>query len=164
MIPKTLAVKVAIPAAIKGTLAALDIAKKLKAPPVQEEVDTIARLEKELSKELAPRPFVDSLYKPRRDLYKVGDETLVCRCEEVTAGDIRQAVREGCREPNEIKALTRCGMGHCQGRMCGISLAEIVASELKIETDGLQPLNVRAPVRNLSLSELSEVELLENTD
>ncbi len=153
-----------IPAAIKGTLAALDIANRLKALPAGERVDTIPRLLRELSAELAPRPFVDGLYKPRRDLYRVGDETLVCRCEEVTAGDIRQAVKEGCREPNEIKALTRCGMGHCQGRMCGVALAEIVANELSIEPDGLQPLNVRAPVRNLSLSELSEVELLENAE
>jgi NADPH-dependent 2,4-dienoyl-CoA reductase/sulfur reductase-like enzyme len=151
-----------IPAAIKGTLAALDIAKKLKTLPASEKVDTIPKLEKELSAELAPRPFVDGLYKPRRDLYRVSDQTLMCRCEEVTAGDIRQAVKEGCREPNEIKALTRCGMGHCQGRMCGVALAEIVAGELNIEPDSLQPLNVRAPVRNLSLSELSEVELLEN--
>lgn len=153
-----------IPAAIKGTLAALDIAKRLKALPHSERGDTIPRLEKELSTELAPRPFVDSLYKPRRDLYRVGDETLVCRCEEVTAGDIRQAVKEGCREPNEIKALTRCGMGHCQGRMCGVALAEIVAAELNIEPEELQPLSVRAPVRNLSLSELSDVDLLENID
>ncbi len=153
-----------IPAAIKGTLAALDIAMKLKALPASDKVDTIPKLEKELSAELAPRPFVDTLYKPRRDLYKINDETLVCRCEEVTAGDIRQAVKEGCREPNEIKALTRCGMGHCQGRMCGVALAELVADELNIESEELQPLNVRAPVRNLSLSELAEVDLLENMD
>lgn len=153
-----------IPAAIKGTLAALDIAKKLKALPASEKVDTIPKLAKELSAELAPRPFVDGLYKPRKDLYRVSDETLVCRCEEVTAADIRQAVKEGCREPNEIKALTRCGMGHCQGRMCGMALAEIVADELNVEVEELQPLNVRAPVRNLSLSELSEVDLLENIE
>jgi NADPH-dependent 2,4-dienoyl-CoA reductase/sulfur reductase-like enzyme len=153
-----------IPAAIKGRLAALDIAKQLKALPHCERIDTVPRLEKKLSAELAPRPFVDCLYTPRRDIYRVGDETLVCRCEEVTAGDIRQAVKEGCREPNEIKALTRCGMGHCQGRMCGAVLAEIVAGELNIEPEQLRPLNIRAPVRNLPLSELSEVDILENVD
>lgn len=151
-----------IPAIIKGSLTALDIGEKLKVLPPGAKTDTLPRLVKELSSELAPRPFVDTLYKPRRDLYRVSDETPVCRCEEVTAGDIRQAVKEGCREPNEIKALTRCGMGHCQGRMCGVALAEIVAGELKLEPDELQPLSIRAPVRNLLLSELADMDLLEN--
>lgn len=153
-----------IPAILKGSLASVDIAKKMKALPASEQVDAIPRLLKELSVELVPRPFVDALYKPRPDLYRISDETLVCRCEEVTARDIRQTIVEGCREPNEIKALTRCGMGHCQGRMCGVALAEIVATELKLEPDVLKPLNIRAPVRNLSLVELSEVSLLEDPE
>ncbi len=153
-----------IPAIIKGSLAALDIVEKLKILSAGEKSDTIPRLEKKLSTELAPRPFVDALYKPRPNLYKVSDEIVVCRCEELTAGDIRQAIGEGCREPNEIKALTRCGMGHCQGRMCGAALAEIIAGELKIEPEDLLPLTIRAPVRNLSLVELSEVSLLEDSD
>ncbi len=153
-----------IPAILKGTLSALDIAGKLEVLADSKKTDTLPRLMKDLAAELAPRPFVDALYKPRRNLYEMGDDTLVCRCEEVTAGDIRQAVREGCREPNEIKALTRCGMGHCQGRMCGVALAEIVAAELKVEPDTLQPLSIRAPVRNLLLSELAEVDLMENQD
>lgn len=153
-----------IPAAIKGKLAALDIAEKLGKLPASEKSSTLPRLEMDLQRELSPRPFVDALYKPRENLFTMEDEMLVCRCEEVTAGDIRQAVREGCQEPNEIKALTRCGMGPCQGRMCGSTLAEIVATELKTDPSTLQALNIRPPVRNLSLSELSEVELLENID
>lgn len=153
-----------IPAILKGALAALDIAEKLNLLAASDRADAIPGLEKELSAELAPRPFVDALYKPHQGLYNVSNETVVCRCEEVTAGDIRQAVEEGCREPNEIKALTRCGMGHCQGRMCGGALAEIIAGEFNIEPEHLRPLNIRAPVRNLSLSELSEVVLLETSD
>ena len=149
-----------IPAIHKGSLAAFDIALKLKVPQASETIDNLRRLKKALSSELAPRPFVDALYKPRRNLYRVSDETMVCRCEEVTAGDIRQTIREGCREPNEIKALTRCGMGNCQGRMCGAGLAEIVAGELSIETSDLQPLNIRSPVRNLPLAELAGIDLL----
>jgi len=150
-----------VPAALKGSLAALDIAQKLGRLPPSEKSETIPRLEKQLAWELAPRPFVDALYRPRKNLFAVADDTLVCRCEEVRAGDIRQAIREGCREPNEIKALTRCGMGPCQGRMCGSALTEIVAAELQIEPEVLQPLKIRAPLRNLSLIELSEVQLLE---
>lgn len=152
-----------IPAILKGSLASLDIAKKLKVLSASEKTDTIPKLKKELSTELAPRPFVDALYKPRPDLYRLSDEPLVCRCEEVTARDIRQVIEEGCREPNEIKALTRCGMGNCQGRMCGVALAEIVATDLDLEPDLLKPLNIRTPVRNVSLVELAEVSLIDNS-
>ena len=151
-----------IPAAFKGSLAALDIAGKLNAlPPAQKTCD-VAKIAKRLSSELVPRPFVDALYKPRMDLYNINDETHVCRCEEITAGDIRQAIHEGSREPNEIKTITRCGMGHCQGRMCGAALAEIIAENLKLDPIDLRPLNIRPPVRNISLSELSRVALLED--
>lgn len=153
-----------IPATLKGSLAALDIAEKLNLLTASEKAETVPGLEKELQAELMPRPFIDALYKPRKNLFEISDETLVCRCEEVTAGVIRQTIREGCREPNEIKTLTRCGMGNCQGRMCGTVLAEIVAAELQLEPHVLKPLSVRAPVRNLSLRELSEVDLLENPD
>jgi NADPH-dependent 2,4-dienoyl-CoA reductase/sulfur reductase-like enzyme len=53
----------------------------------------------------------------------IADDTVVCRCEEVTAGTLRAAVHgTGARELNRLKALTRVGMGRCQGRMCGAGL------------------------------------------
>lgn len=151
-----------IPATLKGSLAAFDIAKNVKALPLDNNSAAVQKIQKRLSLELAPRPFVDALYKPRPDLYRVSEETPVCRCEEVTAGDIRQAISEGCREPNEIKALTRCGMGQCQGRMCGAALAEIIADDLELDPSDFRPLNIRPPVRNISLSELAQVTLLES--
>lgn len=47
------------------------------------------------------------------------DETVVCRCEEVTAGTIRSARADGAHDHRQVKQLTRAGMGWCQGRMCG---------------------------------------------
>jgi bacterioferritin-associated ferredoxin len=81
----------------------------------------------------------------------------------VTASDIHQAIAEGCRDPNEIKAMTRCGMGQCQGRMCGLALAEITSDLLKLEPGDLKSLNIRPPARNISLSELAGLSLLETT-
>ena len=46
------------------------------------------------------------------------DEAIVCRCERVTAGQIRALIRQGCRDLNEIKAVTRVGMGACGGKTC----------------------------------------------
>lgn len=58
----------------------------------------------------------------------IADDTVICRCEEVTAGTVRAAVRDtGAEEMNRLKALTRVGMGRCQGRMCGVAAAEVLA-------------------------------------
>jgi bacterioferritin-associated ferredoxin len=56
------------------------------------------------------------------------DELVVCRCENVTAGTLRQTAREsGADDMNRLKALCRVGMGRCQGRMCGVAAAELLA-------------------------------------
>ncbi|MCP4625124.1 MAG: FAD-dependent oxidoreductase [bacterium] len=152
-----------VAAQLKGSLAALDIAAAEKTLPQQKKNGTFRRIQQELYRELAPRPFVDALYQPRPNLYSLPPDTLVCRCEAVTAGDISQAIAEGCRDPNEIKAMTRCGMGPCQGRMCGSALAEITADFLKLETRDLNSLSIRPPVCNISLAELADLSLLETT-
>ncbi|MET7362763.1 FAD-dependent oxidoreductase [Streptomyces sp. NPDC005562] len=59
----------------------------------------------------------------------LSDDTDVCRCEEVSAGRVREAVRKyGARDARTVKLLTRAGMGWCQGRMCGSAVACLVAS------------------------------------
>jgi bacterioferritin-associated ferredoxin len=56
------------------------------------------------------------------------DDLVVCRCENITAGTLRQTVAvNGADEMNRLKALSRVGMGRCQGRMCGVAAAEILA-------------------------------------
>ncbi|MFJ2256826.1 NAD(P)/FAD-dependent oxidoreductase [Streptomyces sp. NPDC087844] len=61
---------------------------------------------------------------PDRWAERVGDDTLVCRCEEVPAAAIREAVDElGAGDVRTVKLLTRAGMGWCQGRMCGPAVA-----------------------------------------
>ncbi|GHF67624.1 oxidase [Streptomyces mashuensis] len=57
------------------------------------------------------------------------DDTEVCRCEEVTAGRVREAVDDlGARDARTVKLLTRAGMGWCQGRMCGAAVAALAAA------------------------------------
>ena len=78
--------------------------------------------------------MLGELFTPGAGLYGLArDDTVVCRCEEVTLGEIRQAVAEGATSANEVKGLTRTGMGNCQGRICG----EIVARIIAAETSGL---------------------------
>lgn len=66
---------------------------------------------------------------PRRALYAaIPPATQICRCEEVTAAELVAAVDAGAREVNQVKHWTRCGMGPCQGRMCGDAAAEIICA------------------------------------
>lgn len=67
--------------------------------------------------------------RPRR-LAGVGPETVVCRCEDVTRGAIETALDEGAGDLDQLKHFTRCGMGPCQGRFCGETVAELAAARL----------------------------------
>jgi bacterioferritin-associated ferredoxin len=57
-------------------------------------------------------------------------DTIVCRCEGVTRAEIEAAVDDGAAEMNQVKQFTRCGMGPCQGRMCGETAAELVGAKI----------------------------------
>ncbi|MBI6818328.1 NAD(P)/FAD-dependent oxidoreductase [Pseudomonas syringae] len=79
----------------------------------------------------------------------VADDTLVCRCEEVSAGEIRSAVQDGHWEINRVKAMCRVGMGRCQGRMCGLAAAEIIARESGRSVEHVGRLRGQAPIKPL---------------
>jgi len=80
---------------------------------------------------------------------QTADGVMICRCEEVRAGDIRQVVREGHWEINRVKAHCRAGMGRCQGRMCGAATAEIIACESQRAVSQIGRLRAQAPVKPL---------------
>jgi NAD(P)H-nitrite reductase large subunit len=75
------------------------------------------------------------------------DDMIVCRCEEVTKGEIRKAVHEGLWTIAEIRRYLRCGMGLCQGQTCAKLVKGIVARELKVSPAELEPATSRAPMR-----------------
>lgn len=77
------------------------------------------------------------------------DDVMVCRCEEVRAGDIRDVVREGHWEINRVKAHCRVGMGRCQGRMCGAAAAEIIACQSQRAVSDIGRLRAQAPIKPL---------------
>ncbi|MBK1658442.1 FAD-dependent oxidoreductase [Paracraurococcus ruber] len=65
---------------------------------------------------------------PAFDVGAIADATVVCRCEEVTAGALRAAQAEGCGSLAALKKATRAGMGRCQGRMCGATVARLAGA------------------------------------
>ncbi len=83
---------------------------------------------------------------------------LVCRCEEVTAGQVREAARLGCPGPNQAKSFLRCGMGPCQGRYCGPTVTEIIAAERGIGVAESGYYRIRPPLKPLPLGELAALD------
>lgn len=149
----------ALAAQYKGELAALEIAHCLGLIPDYERNQLAAPLRKAMRNDAFPRPFVDAMYAPRPEQFQFEDDTVLCRCENVTVGDVREAVRLGAHDLNEVKIVTRCGMGPCQGRMCGPALAEIVAAELETTPDKTGRLNIRPPLRNIPLAEIAGMDV-----
>jgi len=92
---------------------------------------------------------------PHAQAAAVPDETVVCRCEAVTAGELRRCVAEmDSREVNRAKAFSRVGMGRCQGRFCGHASAEIVAQACGLPVEQVGRLRSQAPVKPLMMSTL----------
>lgn len=79
------------------------------------------------------------------------DDMLICRCEEVTKGEIRKAVHDGMYTLTEIRRYLRTGMGLCQGQTCAKLVKRIVAKELKVSPDTLEPASSRAPMRPVEM-------------
>ncbi|MBM3601532.1 MAG: FAD-binding protein [Alphaproteobacteria bacterium] len=115
-------------------------------------------LQRERRRYLAGRPFLDALYPPPAVAAALADDTLVCRCEEVSAGEIRRAVALGCTGPNQTKSFTRAGMGPCQGRMCGLTVAEVIADRLDRPMAEVGYYRIRPPIKPLTVGELAGLE------
>jgi bacterioferritin-associated ferredoxin len=80
------------------------------------------------------------------------DDLVICRCEEITKGEIKEAIRNGMKTLNGIKRVTRAGMGLCQGQTCQRLVTQILASELGVSPGEVTPTTARAPVRPLKLT------------
>jgi NAD(P)H-nitrite reductase large subunit len=91
---------------------------------------------------------------PAAQVEHLPDDTVLCRCEAVTVGEVRRTVSAalGPQDVNRVKALTRCGMGRCQGRICGAALQEIVAATAGIDLARAGRLRGQAPVKPVPMA------------
>ncbi len=136
---------------LKGEIAGIEIARRLGVLSDAEADHRCTPARRKLRAVRIARGFLRYVFAPNPAIFNVPDETLVCRCECVTAGDIRKAVAEGFRDVNEVKRFTRCGMGQCQGRMCGPALAELTAAAQSKSPAAVGALQVRQPFRPVTL-------------
>jgi Fe-S-cluster-containing hydrogenase component 2/bacterioferritin-associated ferredoxin len=91
-----------------------------------------------------------SLPKDEIKLDKISDDAIVCRCERITAGEIRKLFRLGVRDLNQIKAMTRAGMGACGGKTCEHLILQMFKEEgvhlEEITLNTMRPVFVEAPL------------------
>ena len=83
-------------------------------------------------------------------------ETIVCPCNGVTVGDLRTAVDAGARSPDDLKRVTRCGMGWCQWRRCGAAVMRWLSGTLAVPVGRLPLPRVRPPLRPIPVSAFAE--------
>jgi NADPH-dependent 2,4-dienoyl-CoA reductase/sulfur reductase-like enzyme len=89
---------------------------------------------------------------PSEQAASLSDDTIVCRCEAISVGELRRATQEaGACESNRAKAFSRVGMGRCQGRYCGNAAAEIIAQTANIPLERVGRLRGQAPVKPLPI-------------
>jgi bacterioferritin-associated ferredoxin len=140
-------------AADRGRLAGLAAVRAID--PHRARLPDELAIRRDLDLALRGRAFIDQLYRPARAFRIPADSTIVCRCEEITAGQIREAVAIGCDGPNQLKSFLRCGMGPCQGRLCGTTVSEVIAAARGVSAAEVGYYRLRPPVKPITLSELA---------
>ncbi|MDI6601316.1 MAG: (2Fe-2S)-binding protein [Thermoanaerobacteraceae bacterium] len=83
------------------------------------------------------------------------EKTVVCRCEDITVEEIEELIDLGYDEIEEIKRITRCSMGPCQGRTCRNLLIQVVASKTGKKIDELHIPTYRPPAKNIKMTALA---------
>ena len=114
-----------------------------EAPALRATLRTMARFREGLARAF-PWPHAHAAQLP--------DDAVVCRCEVVTAGELRGCVNDkDAREVNRAKAFSRVGMGRCQGRYCGNASAEIIAAAASMPIEEVGRIRTQAPVKPLQM-------------
>jgi NADPH-dependent 2,4-dienoyl-CoA reductase/sulfur reductase-like enzyme len=92
---------------------------------------------------------------PSEVIRSIPDETIICRCEDITMGEIKTAVLNGCATPDALKKAVRTGMGICQGRICGPIIYDVIAALRGTPPDHFSCFSVRTPLKAVPLKALA---------
>lgn len=139
-------------AALTGELAACAVLEDFKIAirgvdrsPTRRNVARLRRFQRGLARAFAW---------PVHTIHGLDDRVVVCRCEGISAGELRASLRAdlGPIEVNRLKAITRCGMGRCQGRFCGLAAAELAARALNMPLEAVGRLRAQAPIKPIPLA------------
>ena len=119
------------------------------------DAERVERIEAGLARQRRFRAAIERAYPfPDHIAAAIRDEEIVCRCEGITAGTLRAtATGRDAHEMNRLKAFTRCGMGRCQGRVCGQAAAEIQAAARGVSIEAVGRLRANPPVKPIPIKE-----------
>ncbi len=144
-------------AEIGGRLAAMAVLKDLHLDVEDKELQRLRA--EQASMERFRQGLAQAFPWPMQQAAQLPDEAIVCRCEAVTAGDLRRVVCDmGAQEANRAKAFSRVGMGRCQGRYCGHAGAEVIAHAAGVPVEQVGRLRGQAPVKPLSMAVREEAQ------
>lgn len=145
-------------ACVRGELAAIGVAAQLRRLTEEVAQRQAKPLHKQLRSHLSIRPLLDAVYRPRQEVFEPADETVVCRCEELSAAEIRASARIGQPGPNQVKSYTRAGMGPCQGRQCAYTVGNLIAATQCRPVSEVGFFRIRPPLKPITLAEISSIE------
>ncbi len=141
---------------VEGRIAAWDILFKTGRVDLRECERRVGPLQRRRQQQVRYGRFLNRLCRVPPACYAdIADETLICRCEEITMGEIRGRLRQGFATLNGIKRATRCTMGNCQGRTCGPILSDIIGMFTTMPPEAAGCPSMRAPLKPVALGALA---------
>jgi thioredoxin reductase/bacterioferritin-associated ferredoxin len=147
-------------AVVRGQIAGRAAAEALGSEGLAK-LPSLQRLKTALGRAERGRAFLDKVFRPPQQFRIPAGGTIVCRCEEITANDILESVAIGAIDPNQLKAYRRIGMGPCQGRLCGLTVTELMAQARGKSPQEIGYYRLRAPVKPITLAELAALPEIE---
>jgi NADPH-dependent 2,4-dienoyl-CoA reductase/sulfur reductase-like enzyme len=137
-------------AELAGERVGLAIAARCGRP---RDVGRIAAIDRDLARFARFRAGLEEAFPvPTQELCALSDDTILCRCESIRIGQAKASMREfAVVEMNRMKAITRVGMGRCQGRMCGLAAAELLAAQTGQDIAAVGRLRGQPPVKPIPM-------------
>lgn len=144
-------------AMLEGKIAAIDIAVQTGQTRLSTMIAPLKQTIKHLKREQKFARFLGELFSIPESLFSLAmPDTIICRCEQISLADVKEAISFGAQSVTDIKNITRSGMGNCQGRTCGSILTQLLAREVRCNPEDCQYLNIRPPVHPIKVEIIDE--------
>lgn len=140
----------------EGKIAAFSILHKFEKITDDDYNRHLKKLTNEREHHLKFMEYFNSLYRiPSGALLDIPDDTVVCRCEDITMGEIKKGIDMGFTTSKSIKTTVRVSMGNCQGRTCGPIIFDLLSLLGKQEPEYIGPFQARPPLKPISIAALA---------
>lgn len=144
-------------ALLEGILAAAHIALQAGYLSNNDFESILKKNKSKLSREQSFAHMLETVFALPNGLFSLAEpDTIICRCEQISLAEVKEAISFGAQSITDIKNITRSGMGNCQGRTCGSILSQILAQESQRSPAEGHYLQVRPPVHPIQVDVIEE--------